>query len=73
MTVANNRPDSTGEPTIVSLTPQLLRILDQVMAPPTEQLKDTTRELLAQLVNFVHGKQPALVRRYETLAAVVDN
>lgn len=73
MTIANSCLDSTGEPTILSLTPELLRVLDQVMAPPTDQLKDTTRELLVQLVSFVHRKHPALVRKYATLAAVVNS
>lgn len=73
MTIANRSLDSTGEPTILSLTRELLPVLDQVMAPPTDQLKDTTREMLVQLVNFVHRKHPALVRKYATLAAVVTN
>ena len=43
------------------------------MAPKSDQIKDMTREQLLQLVNFVHGKQPALVRKYGNLAAAVDN
>lgn len=59
--------DSSGEPTILSLTPQLLHVLDQVMAPPYDQLNEATREQLVQLVRFVHGKHPALLGEYETL------
>lgn len=73
MTTANSLSDSSGESTILSLTPQLLPVLDQVMAPPTDQLTDTTREVLTQLVKFVHGKEPALVRKYATLATLVNN
>lgn len=73
MIIANSCLDSTGEPTILSLTPQILGVLDQVMGPPTSQLKDTTREGLAQLVSFVHGKKPELVLKYKTLVGVVDN
>lgn len=63
--------DSSSEPTILSLTPQLLHVLDQVMAPPYDQLNDATREQLVQLVRFVHGKHPALLGEHETLTEVL--
>ncbi|KAG8532910.1 uncharacterized protein KY384_002788 [Bacidia gigantensis] len=64
--------DSKGERTIVGLTPQLLPILAEVLAPePENQLKDETREKIVQLVKFVAGKHPGEVRKYEGLAALV--
>lgn len=48
--------DSQGDQTIISLTPQLLPIIAEVMAPqPEKQIKDETREKLTQLVKFVAG------------------
>lgn len=42
------------------------------MAPtPPGQLKDATREKLTELVKFLATKQPAEVRKYEGLAALV--
>lgn len=63
--------DSSREPTILSLTPQLLHVLDQVMAPPYDQLNDATREQLVQLVRFVHEKHPALLGEHKTLTEVL--
>ncbi|CAD6582965.1 MAG: hypothetical protein ASARMPREDX12_001133 [Alectoria sarmentosa] len=58
--------------TMISLTPTLLPILAEVMAPkPSGQLKDATREALTELVKFLATKQPAEVRKYEGLAALV--
>lgn len=65
-------PDSSSEPTILSLTPQLLHVLNQVMAPPYDQLNDATREQLIQLVRFVHGKHPTLLDEHETLTKVLS-
>ena len=68
----STRIDSKGEPTIISLTPQLLPILAEVLAPePEAQLKDETRQKIVQLVKFVAGKHPGEVRKYEGLAALV--
>jgi hypothetical protein len=67
-----DQTDSEGDQTIISLTPQLLPIIAEVMAPqPEKQIKDETREKLTQLVKFVAGKQPQEVRKYEALAALV--
>lgn len=63
--------DSSSEHTILSLTPQLLHVLNQVMAPPYDQLNDATREQLVHLVKFVHGKHPALLGELETLTQVL--
>lgn len=62
--------DSASEPTILSLTPQLLPILNHVLSPPDEQLGDTTRSQLVEMVKYVHGKYPQEVRKYERLAQV---
>lgn len=67
-----DQTDSEGDQTIISLTPQLLPIIAEVMAPqPEKQIKDETREKLTQLVKFVARKQPQEVRKYEGLAALV--
>ena len=65
-------PDSTSDPAVIALTPQILPVIAQVMAPsPEGQLEPETRAKLVQLVQFVHGKQPALVNGYKTLKEVV--
>lgn len=65
-------PDQESNPTIISLTPTLLPILAEAMAPtPAGQLDDATRVKLTELVKFLATKQPAEVRRYEGLAALV--
>lgn len=63
--------DSAGEPTILGLTPQLLPILEQVLGEPEEQLNEKTREQVLEMVRFIHGKQPVMVRKYPGLAAAV--
>ena len=64
--------DQESDRTIISLTPTLLPILAEVMAPePPGQLKDATRKKLTELVKFLASKQPAEVRKYEGLAALV--
>jgi len=64
--------DSENDQTIIPLTPQLLPIIAEVMAPvPENQIKDETREKLTQLVKYIAGKSPQEVRKYETLAALV--
>ncbi|KAL8650442.1 MAG: hypothetical protein Q9210_003821 [Variospora velana] len=62
---------SAGEPTILGLTPQLLPILEQVLGEPEEQLNEKTREQVLEMVRFIHGKQPLMVRKYPGLVAVV--
>lgn len=70
--LANIEPDQESNPTMIALTPSLLPILAEVMAPiPPGQLKDETRENLTELVQFLATKQPAEVRKYEGLAALV--
>ena len=67
-----NKTDQQSNPTMISLTPTLLPILAEAMAPtPAGQLKDATREKLTELVKFLATKQPAEVRKYEGLAALV--
>ena len=57
---------------MISLTSTLLPVLAETMAPePPGQLKDATREKLTELVKFLASKQPAEVRKYEGLAALV--
>jgi len=62
--------DSASEPTILSLTPQLLHTLNQVLSPPDEQLSDATRSQLVEMVKYVHGKYPQEVKKYERLDEV---
>lgn len=65
--------DSSGEPTITSLTPRLIPVIAQVMGPPEEQLTDATRERLLELVAFVHSKQPALIQQHVVLMAALQS
>ncbi len=50
----------------------MLPILEQVLGPPEEQLDAETREQVVQLVKFLYGKQPQLVKKYSGLMAVVN-
>lgn len=69
---SSNQTDQQSNQTIISLTPTLLPILAEVMAPtPPGQLKPATREKLTELVKFLATKQPGEVRKYEVLAALV--
>ncbi|KAL8946125.1 MAG: hypothetical protein Q9222_007434, partial [Ikaeria aurantiellina] len=63
---------SQGEPTILSLTPQLLPVLEQVLGPPEEQLDEGTREQVVEMVRFIYGKQAQLVKGYPGLMGVVQ-
>lgn len=70
--IADLVTDSQGDQTIIGLTPQILPVLAEVMAPePKDQIKDETREKITQLVKFVATKQPQELRKYEGLAALV--
>ncbi len=72
MIIADLVTDSQGDQTIIGLTPQILPVLAEVMAPePKDQIKDETREKITQLVKFVATKQPQELRKYEGLAALV--
>ncbi|MCJ1282366.1 hypothetical protein MMC26_001689 [Xylographa opegraphella] len=62
---------SSGNDTMLGLTPQLLPIVAHVMGPPEAQLTTTTREQLVQLVKFVYQNQPALIQQYPVLRQVV--
>lgn len=71
-TLANIELDQESNPTMIAQTSSLLPILAEVMAPvPPGQLKDATRDNLTELVQFLATKQPAEVRKYEGLAALV--
>ncbi|KAL8785414.1 MAG: hypothetical protein Q9195_008649 [Heterodermia aff. obscurata] len=63
--------NSTNNPPLVALTPQLLPILESVLAPPEEQIKESTREKLGQMVRFIAGKHPQEVGKYAGLVEVV--
>ena len=64
--------DQEGNNTMISLTPKILPILAEVMAPqPEGQLEDETRAQLVELVKFLAQKQPNEVRKYEGLAALM--
>ncbi|KAL9022860.1 MAG: hypothetical protein Q9196_007499, partial [Gyalolechia fulgens] len=62
---------SEGQPTILSLTPQLLPILEMVLGPPVTQLDDKTREQVVEMVKFIHSKKPEMVRGYTGLMRAV--
>ncbi|MCJ1377490.1 hypothetical protein MMC17_000585 [Xylographa soralifera] len=62
---------SSGNNTVLGLTPQLLPIIAHVMGPPETQLTTTTREQLVQLVKFVHQNRPALIQQYPVLLQVI--
>ncbi|KAF2713475.1 ARM repeat-containing protein [Pleomassaria siparia CBS 279.74] len=42
-----------NEPTIVQLTPQLMKVLEAVLSPPEEQLEEETRSQLTELVTYL--------------------
>ena len=66
-------PDQQEEPTLISLTPQLLPILAEVLAPePKDQLKEETRGKVVQLVGFLAGKDRKEVGKYEVLREVLS-
>ena len=68
--------DSEGNLTLLPLTPRLLPILAEVLAPePEDQLpNDETRGKIVQLVRYIAGKGPQgrqEVLKYDGLAALV--
>ena len=62
---------SAGEETVLGLTPQLLPVLNEVLSPPEEQLKDNTRAQLVEMVRYIHGKYPGEVEKWGRLREVV--
>ena len=65
--------DSSGNPTILNLTPQLLPILDKVLSPPEDQVKDSTRAQLVQMVKFIASKHPREISGFERLREVASS
>lgn len=68
--------DSRGNSTLLPLTPRLLPVLAEVLAPePKDQLpNEETREKIVQLVRYIAGKGPQgrqEVLKYENLAALL--
>ena len=68
--------DSENNPHLLPLTPRLLPILAEVLAPePKDQLpNDETREKIVQLVRYIAGKGTQgkqAVAKYEGLAALL--
>ncbi len=68
--------DSQDNPTLLPLTPRLLPILAEVLAPePADQLpNDDTREKIEQLVRYIAGKGKQgkkEVLKYDRLAALL--
>ena len=70
--------DSEDHSILLPLTPRLLPILAEVLAPePEDQLpNDETREKIVQLVKYIAGKGAQgkrEVSKYENLAALLWN
>lgn len=73
---ANLQPDSQSNSTLLPLTPRILPILAEVLAPePEDQLpNEETREKIVQLVRYIAGKGEQgrrEVAKYEGLAALL--
>jgi len=49
-----------GEPTIQSLTPNLIPVFQSVLSPPVDQLDDETREIVRRTVAILFGAKPDL-------------
>ncbi|KAK3503913.1 armadillo-type protein [Neurospora crassa] len=49
-----------GEPTINSLTPKVIPVLESVLSPPEDQLSDESRELVRKLVHQLYSANQAL-------------
>ena len=64
--------DSAGNSTLINLTPELLPILESILSPPEDQLKDATREKVSQLVKFIASKHPREVHKYPVLTDVAS-
>ena len=60
-----------GEPTVKSLTPQIVAALAEVFRGPKEQLTDERRAELHELVRWLHGKSPRIVEGEDVLEAIV--
>ena len=68
--------DSENNPNLIPLTPRLLPVLVEVLAPqPEDQLpNDETREKIVQLVRYIAGKGTQgkqEVGKYEALVALL--
>ncbi|KAM7196991.1 Armadillo-type fold [Rhypophila sp. PSN 637] len=50
----------SGEPTIQSLTPKLIPVLEAVLSPPAEQLDDEAREIVRRIVAFLYNANAGL-------------
>ena len=71
---ANVRTDEQNEPTIQSLTPNLIPVFQSVLSPPVDQLDDETREIVRRTVAALYGAKPELFAAHQEvlkLAGVV--
>lgn len=50
-----NSTDQQGEPTVAKLLPQLVKIFEQVLSPPEEQLDTETRAKVSEMLNHVRN------------------
>ncbi|KAL8864576.1 MAG: hypothetical protein Q9174_007300, partial [Haloplaca sp. 1 TL-2023] len=62
---------SNSNPTLLSLTPKLLPIMNEVLGPPEKQLSEKTRGEVVEMVRFLYGKEPGMVREFGVLMGVV--
>lgn len=58
--------------TIQSLTPQIIRALASVLAPPEDQLSEARRTEVVQLVKYLHQQQPGLLQEYPGLTQTAN-
>ena len=64
--------DQAKNSTIQSLTPQIIRALASVLAPPEDQLSEARRTEVVQLVKYLHQQQPGLLQEYPGLTQTAN-
>ena len=59
--------DEHSEPTVQSLTPQLIPLFEKVLGPPEEQLDEETRQLIQRAVQVLFKAHPELFQGHTEL------
>jgi len=63
--------DQSQNPTILNLTEQLIPVFASVLGEPKEQLEDSIRAKVIDIIKFIHSKNANLVESNETLVAAL--
>lgn len=59
-----------SEPTVMSLTPQLIPVFEKVLSPPNEQLTAETRVLVQKIVQQLYQAKPDLFQAHQGVLAL---